>query len=152
MCGITFKVVPPAPTGGVPLENVVILIVCALGASIASFVVPARMYAKRKAEVAEPEPGPGGVRGPARFANPSRAVNDALGTGQTAFIQGMALSEANACLGLTVHMLGGPHTWSLPFFALAIVLMAIRFPTRKSILGPFERLHGATFAASEPDA
>ncbi|HEY1695690.1 MAG TPA: hypothetical protein VGG39_26160 [Polyangiaceae bacterium] len=152
MAGVTFVVVPQVPRDGLPMTNVIILVVAAVGVSIASFVMPPRAYAQSKAEVAEPEPGSGGVRGPARFVDPSRAVGRALAMGQTAFILAMALSEANACIGLAMHMLGAPHAWSLPFFALALVLMATRFPTPERILGPFERRHGATFAASEPGA
>lgn len=152
MGSITFVVVPPVPRGGIPMANVYVMIVAAVGASIASFVLPGMNYRKRTVEVAEPEPAPGGMRGPARFVDPSRAASRALAVGQTSFILSMALSEVNACIGLSMHMLGAPHAWSLPFFAVAVALMSLRFPTPARILGPFERLHGATFAASEPPA
>ncbi|MGH7298333.1 MAG: hypothetical protein ACRELB_25560 [Polyangiaceae bacterium] len=122
----------------------------ALVAAVASFVLPLRVRGGRTATLAEPEPSAVGARGPARFVDPAKAARQAIARGQTGFIVSMALSESISCDGLALHMIGAPHSSTLPFFVVGTALCLVRFPTRARLLGPYERLHGATFAASEP--
>jgi hypothetical protein len=92
------------------------------------------------------------VQAPARFAQPVKAARHALASAQTSFILSMALSEAVSLLGLVLHMQGAPVEASTPFLAAGTLLAAIRFPTPARLLAPYERVHGATFAASTGDA
>jgi hypothetical protein len=52
-------------------------------------------------------------------------------------------------LGLQLHMLGYAPTITMPFIVVGTVLAASRFPTVARLVGRYERLHGASFAASE---
>ena len=152
LLGVLTVVVPSRMPPPKDLTQVAILGALAVGVAIASFVVPARMQLQMarqaRAEVAEPEPMPGGMRGPARFAQPEKAARAAMGLALTPFIMSMALSEAVSLLGLVVHMQGAAMTISTPFIVAGTLLAAIRFPTVARMVGPFERAHGATFAAS----
>jgi hypothetical protein len=150
MLAVVSFVVVPHVSAPPPDVNVIVIAMAAFAAAIASFVLPARLRGRRSAEVAEPEPTPGGARGPARFVDPPRAARQAMARGQTGFILAMALSESISCDGLVTHMLGAPRAASLPFFVAGTLLCVIRFPTPARIVGPYERLHGASFAASEP--
>ena len=124
----------------------------AVGAAIASFVLPMRMYAtnagRARVEITPPELTPGGP-GAARFANPLEAARRAMGLALTPFIVSMALSEVSSIIGLQLHMLGAPMTISTAFVAAGTLLAAIRLPSVARLVGPFERIHGASFAASE---
>ncbi len=65
---------------------------------------------------------------------------------QPAYIIGLALSEAIAMLGFVLGFLGfAPWIW-LPFFAVAFVLVAIRFPTERKIVMLLEAALGAKIA------
>lgn len=48
-------------------------------------------------------------------------------------IVALALAESVAIFGLVLGFLGGPPTVVVPFFAVAWILMIIRFPTRERI-------------------
>ena len=60
----------------------------------------------------------------------------------TPFIIGMALAEAVGIFGLVLGALGVPHLMALPFFALSVVLMLMKFPTERGVLEPLERALG----------
>ena len=154
-CALLGLVTVMVPAPGKPVVDATIeavFVVVALGVAIASFVFPARMYAISAraggVEKSEPEPTPGGL-GPARFAAPVQAARHAIGIGNTTLILAMALSEAVGLLGLVLHMQGAPMTVSSPFIAAAFLLALARFPSIASLAGPYERAHGASFAASE---
>jgi hypothetical protein len=146
-------VMVPSPVSHPPEESVV-AIFSALGfaLAIASFVVPARVYASNVARVrvekVEPEPTPAGP-GPARFAQPELAAGRAMGIANTSFILSMALSEAVGLLGLVLHMQGASMAMSSTFIGASVVLAAVRFPSIPRLVAPFERAQGASFAASE---
>ncbi len=126
--------------------------IAAFGAAVASFLVPARIsagaYARRRPEIAEPEGYASFGSASPRFAHPAKAMGQALAIAHQAFILRVALSEAVALIGLQAHMLGGTLTLAAPFFAAGFALVAIRFPTRASLVGPYERAHGARFSES----
>jgi len=124
------------------------------GLAVASFVVPARMYSRSIAgreppQITAAEPTPDGSRGAARFAQPELAARAAMPAALTPFILSMALSETVSVLGLQLHMLGYAPTITMPFIVVGTVLAASRFPTVARLVGRYERLHGASFAASE---
>ncbi|HEX7601906.1 MAG TPA: hypothetical protein VF316_09890 [Polyangiaceae bacterium] len=67
------------------------------------------------------------------FAEPqpaNRAITAAL---QSPFILGLALTESVALFGLALGRLGAPFPVVLPFFAVAWVGFALRFPTQAKI-------------------
>jgi len=146
-------VIVPSPVSHPPEESfVAIFAAVGFALAIASFVLPARVYANNVAlvrvEKVEPEPTPDGP-GPARFAHPELAAGRAMGIATTSLILSMALSEAVGLLGLVLHMQGAPMTLSSAFIGAAVVLAAVRFPTVPRLVEPFERAKGASFAASE---
>jgi F0F1-type ATP synthase membrane subunit c/vacuolar-type H+-ATPase subunit K len=51
----------------------------------------------------------------------------------TSLIVGLALAESVAIFGLVLGFLGAPAIVVVPFFAVAWVLMIIRFPTRERV-------------------
>jgi hypothetical protein len=121
--------------------------------AVTSFVLPATAYAsnakRNPPEVYRPEPTAAAFQpAPPRFANPRKAAGQALAIAQTSFILSMALSEAVSLLGLALHMQGAPLEQCAPFLAAGTLLASLRFPTPARLLAPYERLHGATFAAS----
>jgi hypothetical protein len=128
-----------------------------LGTAVASFVVPNmqyRQFVSRKKLMLTDEPDPGASsdvipyrNAPTRkvFANPAEARRVALIVFQTTFILGMALSEAVALYGFSLAFLGHPIQFWLPFFLVAWVLFALRFPTEKSVFGRFASAYGAAF-------
>jgi hypothetical protein len=154
-CALLGLVTVMVPGPGKPVLDATmeaVFAVVALGLAIASFVIPARMYAAMGrsggVEKSAPEPTAGGL-GPARFAAPEQAARHAVGVGNTMLILAMALSEAVGLLGLVLHMQGAPMTVSSAFIAAGFLLAAFRFPTITRLVGPYERAKGASFAASE---
>lgn len=133
-----------------------VLFAAAIGAAVASFVLPARAQAQFlrnvRVEVLPPEPGPMGTGSSARFANPEVAARRAFTGALTPFILSMALSEVPSMVGLSFYTLGGPLGIALALVAAGTLLAASRFPTAARLLAPFERATGATFAASEGGA
>ncbi|MGB5811274.1 MAG: hypothetical protein WBG86_12125 [Polyangiales bacterium] len=75
--------------------------------------------------------------GPRLFASTARPAGaaDAAGAGTylVRFILSMALAEAVAIYGLVLGLAGAPTRMVLPFFAVAWVLMLIRFPSREQM-------------------
>jgi hypothetical protein len=153
LLGLITLVVPPQVSQPPDATMQLVFAGIAVALAVGSFVLPARIYAASAAqgrvEVAEPEAMRGGMRGAARFAEPLKAARRAMGLANTPYILSMAISEAVSLLGLVLHMQGAPMTVSTPFIAAGTLLAAARFPTLERLVGPFERLHGASFAASD---
>jgi hypothetical protein len=130
-----------------------ILGLVALALTIASVVVPRLVLANGARvgtpEVSRPEPIPGVASPPGRFAQPDRAARRALAVCQQPFLLSMALSEAVSLIGLMLHAFGGGLLVAAPFFAAGTLLSLSRFPTFDGLFGPFERIVGASFAASQ---
>ena len=146
-------VMVPSPVADAPDGSFVAMFAgLALAVAIASFVLPARIYATNvaqvRAEKVEPEPTASGP-GAARFAHPEQEAGRAMGIAFTTFIMSMALSEAVALLGFVLHMRGAPMTISSAFIAAGALLQVARFPSIPRLIGPYERAQGASFAASE---
>jgi hypothetical protein len=124
----------------------------ALALAVASFVLPRTLGAtgakNARDEVLPAEPGYAGTGTPARFADPGAAARKAIAIAQPPFIISMALSEAVSCIGFVSHTLGASAQVSVAFFAAGTTLAALRFPTAGRLVAPFERAHGASFAAS----
>jgi hypothetical protein len=139
---------PRQPPPQASLEQA--LVAVAFCVAVASFILPAKMLPPpaRSMEVLPPDFGPDGRPQPARFAAPDVAAGRAMAYAQTGFILRMALSEAVSCIGLALHMMGAPRTYSLPLFAAGTVLAAIRFPSVARMVAPFEKVHGASFEVS----
>lgn len=83
------------------------------------------------------------------FADTQRALARATETYFTAFILGMALSEAVSLFGFMLRFLGYGWPYALPFFLLCWALMLSRFPTRAALVGPVEQHFGAKLAVGE---
>lgn len=124
----------------------------AVGVAVVSFVLPPRAMAttgaRIRVEVTPPMPGADGLPMPARFTDPATAARRAMGAAQQGFVLSLALSEAVSLFGFVEHMLGASRLVSTPFFIAGTVLAALRYPTVERFVAPFERTHGATFAAS----
>ena len=121
-----------------------VLAVVALGAAVASFVLPARLA--RQASLKRPAMGEGE---PGRFAHAENAARSALARGQTGFILSMALSEVVSMVGLVLHMLGAPLAISSSFFAAGTLLAASHFPRLRRLVAPYERACGAKFTEQD---
>jgi hypothetical protein len=147
-------VIPMEPVKAEPMM-LPLLGLCALSSLVMSFFLPARLgnQARRaqKLEIVESaDPNatsdviPGSA-GPKRrvFADPKKAIGAAFMTYQSPFILGMALSESVALSGLVLWFLGFGLAEGLPFFVLAWISMALRFPTLDKVIVPFERAHDA---------
>jgi len=63
----------------------------------------------------------------------------------TPFIIGMALSESIAIFGLVLGFIGFGWPEVLSFFAVAWVLMIIRFPRPEAVFAQFEKIGGVRF-------
>ena len=142
----------PAPPSTAPGANLVVIAVVALGAAVASFLLPANLYRtaarRRRPPLAEPEPGPGGPRGPARFTEHDVATRMAFATYMTPFILSMALSESVSLDGVIEHVFRAPDALTYGLFAAGTLLAAVRYPRPARILAAFERAHGASFPAA----
>jgi hypothetical protein len=77
------------------------------------------------------------------FAEPERTRERAFFCYQTPFILGMALSEAIAMFGFVLGFLGFPLPHVLPFWAVAWILFAWRFPTERKVFEPLETSYKA---------
>jgi len=73
------------------------------------------------------------------FANPKEAARRAFMIYQTSTILECALSEAVGLFGFVLGFLGFPLPVFIPFFAVSLILMALRFPTVEKAFGPLER-------------
>jgi len=73
------------------------------------------------------------------FANPKEAARRAFMIYQTSTILECALSEAVGLFGFVLGFLGFPLLVFVPFFAVSLILMALRFPTAAKAFGPLER-------------
>jgi len=152
LLGVVTFIVPSQASRPPEATLVYMLAAVALSVVVSSFVVPARMraayLANKRVETTPPEPT---ATGPAlaRFMDPVKAARRAMGGAFTPLIVSIALSEAVSMVGLQLHMLGASMTVSTAFIATGTLLAAIRFPTFERLVGPFERAHGASFAASE---
>jgi hypothetical protein len=62
-----------------------------------------------------------------------------VGGYQTALIVALATSEAVALMGFVLGFLGFPAPAWAPLSAAGTALIALRFPTERSVLGPLER-------------
>ena len=69
---------------------------------------------------------------------------------QTPFIVGMALAESIGLNGTVLVALGCPLAQAVAFPAIAALLMARLFPTRKSLLAPLEAHYGARLVSDQP--
>ncbi len=147
-------VVAPGPDAPVNGTNQLVIAVVALAGAVASFVIPVRVYrqaaSRARHRIAEPEPVPGGERGPARFAEPDAATRQAFATWFAPFIVSMALSESVSLDGLIEHVFRAPPALAYGLFAAGTVLVALRFPRPEQVLAAWERVHGASFPAPPP--
>jgi hypothetical protein len=147
LAGVSFQI--PAGTDPQPLAVTVALVVGAVASAVFSFVMPALITRQpARGEMPAPEIGPDGKPLPRRFVDPAGAAREAMARGQTMLILQLAMSEAVSCIGLVAHTFGEPRAMSLSLFAAGTLLAAIRFPTIASLVGPYERRNGASFAAS----
>jgi len=124
--------------------------------AVLSFVMPRQAYGPiaRKLTVkikeeAAPEAFAGRYRDAMQkqlvFADPKKAASAAFTAFMTPFILSLALSEAIAVFGLTLVAVGFELLVAAPFFGAGAILILIRFPTQKKVLGAFEQAHGASF-------
>lgn len=135
------------------------LAVAALGAAVASFIIPASLY-RQNAARAKLDCKEETVQDPVRAgsdvlpyretatrtrkvaAKPEVARRRAFVLYQTAMILELALAEAVCLLGFVLGWLGFPILHVLPFFVVAWVLFALRFPTLERAIAPLERAQG----------
>lgn len=123
----------------------VYVVVAALTAVVA-IVVPSLQYrsALQKLEVRR-EAGP-----PAILTASKREFDGTLLHGFGGLlVRGMSISMLVALEGWLLTYLGAPKVYAVPFFALCGILQATKFPTLRKILGPLEKLHGATIGIRE---
>jgi len=156
MIGFVAYMVPVDPASANP-TLIPVLAVAAAACAVASFVIPGIVSAAamraRRPEIREPEPRAGftdasAAQGPqGEFAEPAKAAGQAAAIGMQNLILCLALSEAVGVCGLLAHVFGARLRIAAIFFAAAAALMANRFPTRDSLLGPYERFHKARFHA-----
>ncbi len=116
--------------------------------AVMSFVLPVRLRPARCVEVMPAGFGAHGQPLPARFASPDVAARWAMTFAVRRLILSMGLSECVAFVGLMLNRLGGAKIASFSCVIVGILLTLIRFPTLARMVEPFERAHGATFAAS----
>ncbi len=123
----------------------------ALGSVTASFVVPTlqrkQAFGRLRLETREvpddtamPMYGQQATR--KVIADRARALSVALPAYQTGFILTMALREAVATFGFVLGMVGFDLVVAAPFFAIAVLLMLIEFPSEDRILAELAKVHG----------
>lgn len=147
-------VVPPASVTPEPLM-LPISGMAALTVLVVSVILPRRFLElgmrSRKVEIIEADDPkassdviPGG-EGPKRrvFADRNAALAAAFPVYQTPFILGMALSESIALFGFALWHVGFGLYEGLPFFVVAWISMAFRFPSLEKLVTAMERAHGA---------
>ena len=149
---LTFIVEPPpnATDGSLML---VAFGVTAAGVLAASIVVPnllrRTIVANLKPEIDEvPDPN-----GQAMFrdmaptikvvTNSEAVVSSYVAGAMTPFILTLALREAIAIFGFTLHMLGSERGLTGPFFVVAFAAIAYEFPLKARLLGQLEKALGA---------
>jgi hypothetical protein len=142
-------------------DNPVLLPVLALVAVVdvaMSFVVPA-LQLRRQLEtirlevVEEADPDAEALfrdAAPRRrvFADPRSALDVAARVLVPITILRCALSFTPALLGLVLHMTGSALPAVLPFFALAIVGLALHFPSAEKAIAPLEKKFAAKLLAA----
>jgi len=145
-----------------PPDPIVFIVIgmMAVGAAAAHFLVPARIQkattAGTKLETSEMvDPNASVIFREAapriRVFVDERAVAAAGGRVlQTPFIVGMALAESIGLNGTVLVALGCPLAQAVAFPAIAALLMARLFPTRKSLLAPLEAHYGARLVSDQP--
>lgn len=126
--------------------------IAALSAAVASFLVPPRIHAEtaRTAGLETREAPnttiPGAASGTKRvFVDPDKARAAAWRLFNSPFILSLALSEAVALFGFAVGFTGFGEERALPFFAVALVLLGLRFPGANAAEKMLEKSLGATF-------
>ncbi|MBI5536168.1 MAG: hypothetical protein HY898_25830 [Deltaproteobacteria bacterium] len=70
-------------------------------------------------------------------------IRSVIAVWQTAFVIASALSESVALIGATLSILGFWPAWSAPIGFAGFVLLLLRWPSEKAVLGPIERAVGA---------
>jgi hypothetical protein len=125
-----------------------------------SFVLPRRMHRQalaRQQLAIYAEPDPGGFASFYRQAAPTRKVfadreaayRAAAMCFQTPYILALALGEAVALQGFVLALLGAaPEMWA-PLFTAGFLLILIRFPTERRIVGPLEEALEAKIIGEE---
>lgn len=152
---IVLFVVPPQASEPPELSLVIGMAVAAVGTAVTSLVVPrvahAQALARHRLEVIErADTGASDILpyrdAPKRrvFADPKAAESLAFATFNAPFLLSLAMAEATALVGFVLAFLGLPLPRALPFFGVAWVLMAVRFPTLRQVIGPVERFYGAS--------
>ncbi len=139
--------------GGTPPHLAELFAAMSLGIAIVSVAFPARHLdlALRRMRVHVSEHA-GEIVGSFRASvpirrvidEPERVVADALGTYQTPFLLGMALTEAIALFGVMLGFQGTPVWACLPFFALALAIMIAKYPSVEIVTRALERVTNAS--------
>jgi len=122
--------VSPVPP---PAMTRFLLAAMALSVAVASFVVPRLLWNSALKQTS--------YRAPQDTAreHDDAALGQGMKLGMVPFILGLALNEAVAIFGLVLGFLGEHWYFTTPFFALAIVLMLVRFPTEATFVGPLRQ-------------
>ncbi len=135
----------------------IMLGVTALSVAVVSFVLPAKFFrasAQRLARSLKVTDTvnvvmPGDERGfrtapPSSkvYENGSAALAAAFTAFQTPFILGLALSESIVINGFLLGFMGYGLRFAAPFFAVGLVLLLVRFPTKDRVAGMFEEATG----------
>ena len=149
-----FAATLPPPEGEGDHTLFFILAAVALGNAAMSFVLPEIVYRAgvRRAnvpvdEVPDPD-APSGFAGAKRvrvFRDPAAARSLARLHFQQSFILGLALSEAVGLLGFVLNRMGFELLFTLPFFLISGILIAVRFPTEGVAERRFAHALGARF-------
>jgi hypothetical protein len=149
-----FAAVLPPPEGEGDSTLFFLLAAVAIGNAAMSFVLPEIVYRAgvRRAnvptdEVPDPD-APSGFAGATRvrvFRDPIAARSLARSLFQQSFILGLALSEAVGLLGFVLNRMGFGLLFTLPFFLISGILIAIRFPTEGVEERRFAQALGARF-------
>jgi hypothetical protein len=78
------------------------------------------------------------------FANPRKALADALARTMTPFILRMALREAVGIYGLMLVFLGYPMHYGFAFMAVSFLAQSIEFPRLSRVADALEKAKGAS--------
>jgi hypothetical protein len=122
--------------------------------AVLSVVLPLTVFADALAEAnlrteAWPNDASGGFRDASPMtrviANPDDAMATALGVYRSPFVIGMALAASIALLGLVLAHLGADVEVVAGFFAVAILLMAVKFPREAVLRTAIEQATKARF-------
>lgn len=77
------------------------------------------------------------------FDDTTAARRAAYRSAMSSFILSLALSESVGIHGLAAAWMGVPLIQTAPFYAVAVVLVAMRFPTEAKVIADFEAARGA---------